>query len=156
LNFKKHYPKQNKIFKILLWVLIAIALALFIQAIVYKNNYLLNKTYVLFYTKAIILLTLWGFYLVIKVKEKVKYYIICGSFFLFLSFLLTIIIIDFNVITKNHDIGFLIFYIGILLENLCFSLALGFKQKIIAQEKEQVQQNFIKKLKENKTLKEIS
>lgn len=69
LNFQKHYPKQNKILLMLLISLFFIGIALFTYTVITHTNELLNFIYTTYYTKVIVLITLWGFYLTAKVKE---------------------------------------------------------------------------------------
>jgi LytS/YehU family sensor histidine kinase len=102
----------------------------------------------------IIGLTLYCFYLVYKTPEKTKNYILIGSFILFLSSILTIAIIELKLFTQNTEIGFLIFYLGIVIENIFFSLGLGLRQKIILNERNDVKNKLILKLQENEELKE--
>ena len=154
LKFKSYFPKQHRMLLTSLAVLFIIGFVLCLHAVFIKNAIYLNRVYETFFTKAIIILTLWGFYLAIKVKEVTKHFILLGCFFLFLGSLFAILIIDFKLLTTNEATGFLIFYIAIILENLCFSLALGLKQKLIAVEKNKAQNLLIRQLKENDTLKE--
>ena len=88
----------------------------------------------------------------IKVKNPLKYYIIIGTIFLVLCNLVVSIIkrLDFNY--DEMEIRYSIFYIGILIENLFFSLALGHKQKIILDQRDESQIKLIKQLKKNEKL----
>jgi len=86
-----------------------------------------------------------------KVKNSLKYYIIIGSLILFISSLAATILYKFN-LTPNTEIRYSIFYIGIILENICFSLGLGHKQKMILEDKNKSQERFINQLQENEKL----
>ncbi len=154
LNFTKHHPKNNKIIKKILISLFFLGLIGVLDAIIKQDETLLASLYIIVYVPVIILLTIYCFYLVYNTPEKTKYYILIGSFVLFLSSLLTILIIDFKIFTTNPDIGFLIFYSGIVIENIFFSLGLGLRQKEILIERNDAKNKLIQKLQENEDLKE--
>lgn len=154
LNFQQHHKRQTKIIKYILLFLLGLGIIGFIIAVFFDDKTFLLKTYLLVYMPIIISLTLYCFYLVYKTPEKTKIYILIGSFVLFLSSILTISIIELKLFTENSEIGFLIFYIGIVIENIFFSLGLGLRQKIILVERDEAKNALILKLKENKNLKE--
>ena len=52
----------------------------------------------------------------------------------------------------NSDLNVSIFYIGLIFENIFFTLGLGHKQKIVLQEKNRAQERLIKQLRENEHL----
>lgn len=100
------------------------------------------------------LLAIIGYIPLFKMKNPLKYYIIIGSLILFLSSLAATILHKFN-LTPDTEIRYSIFYIGIILENIFFSLGLGHKQKIILEEKNKSQQKLIDQLKENDQLRDV-
>ena len=65
-----------------------------------------------------------------KINNVLKYYIIIGSTFLFGSSLAATYIHQFNLASDGNEINYSIFYIGVILENILFSLGLGHKQKM--------------------------
>jgi sensor histidine kinase YesM len=153
LNFKKHHKKETKIINYILLFLLILGLTGFATSIFSENSNFLATVYLFIYIPIIILLTLYCFYLIYKTPEKAKYYIFTGSFILFLSSVLTILIVELQVFTKNQEIGFLVFYVGIIIENMFFSLGLGFRQKEILFERDETKSKLIQKLQENKNLK---
>ena len=154
LNFKKHHTKQTIIIKKILFSLLLIGGIGFCSLLIDKNDIFFSKLYLFFYIPSIILLTLYCFYLVYKTPGKTKNYILAGSFLLFLSSVLTILILELKLFTNNPDVGFLIFYIGIIVENIFFSLGLGLRQKEIIEERNDAKNKLILKLQENEELKE--
>jgi len=58
--------------------------------------------------------------------------------------------------TEGSDFNTSIFFIGLVFENMFFALGLGHKQKIILQEKNNVQKKLIKQLQENEKLKDLA
>lgn len=154
LNFTKHHPKNTKVIKKILVGIFLLGLVGVFTSITQQNDGFLAFLYITFYVPIIISLTLYCFYLVYKTPEKTKLYILIGSFILFLSSVLAILIMDFNFFTPNKDIGFLIFYLGIVIENIFFSLGLGLRQKEILFERNETKNKLIQKLRENEDLKE--
>ena len=154
LNFKKHHLKQTKVITRILFFLLILGSIGFVITVFNNNNAFLSTLYLFVYIPLIILLTLYCFYLVYITPEKTKNYILFGSFILFLSSVLTILIIELKFFTNNSDIGFLIFYAGIIIENMFFSLGLGLRQKEILIERNEAKNKLISKLQENESLKE--
>ncbi len=89
-----------------------------------------------------------------KAKGVLKYYIIIGSLFLFISSLLATFIYYFKLYEEGDDSRYTIFYIGIILENILFSLGLGHKQKLILEDRNKSQEQLIKQYLENEKLRE--
>ena len=87
-----------------------------------------------------------------QMKTQLKYYIIVGSIFLFSSSLIATFIHGLNLVTDDNEINHSIFYIGVILENILFSLGLGHKQKMILIEKRESQEKLIDQLQENEKL----
>ena len=81
-------------------------------------------------------------------KNPLRYYIIIGSAILLVTSLSATIIEINQWKPANSDIGFSIFYIGVVLENILFSLGLGQKQKMILNEKNASQKKLIVQLQE--------
>ncbi len=102
----------------------------------------------------LILLSIIGYIPLFKMKGILKYYIIIGSlFFLFFS-VLAFIVSKYDLISSGTEVYVSIFYFGGLIENLCFSLGLGHKQKLILEEKNKSQYKLINQLKENEQLRD--
>jgi sensor histidine kinase YesM len=91
-----------------------------------------------------------------KVKNPLKYYIIVGSTFLFGSSLTATFIFHLDLSPDGSEVSYSIFYIGVILENLLFSLGLGHKQKLILNERNESQKKLILQLQENEQLRQKS
>lgn len=89
-----------------------------------------------------------AYYSLFSIKMPLKSYIIVGSFVLYISSFLAEYLDSLITISPNNNITTSIFYIGVIIENLIFSLGLGYKQKLILNERNEVQIKLIKKLKE--------
>ena len=90
----------------------------------------------------------------LKAKGFLKYYIVIGSAtFLFFS-ILALIESRFHFFSSHTEskLFISIFYIGVVLENMLFSLGLGHKQKVILEEKNRTDKELIIQLKKNEEL----
>ncbi len=154
LNFKKHYTKHTKIIKYFLYILATIGIYCLLYSILNNSLILLTKAYTFIFLPAIIPLTLYCFYLVYKAPEPTKYYIFVGSFILFVSSILGTLAVDFGLVFNSKETGYLSFYIGLIIENIFFSLGLGLRQKLIINERDTANQHLISNLKENEKLRE--
>lgn len=100
----------------------------------------------------LLVLSIVGYVPLFKIKGNLKYYIIVGSLsFLFFS-ILAFIVSKYGLINKGSQIAVTIFYVGAIIENLCFSLGLGQKQKQILKAKNVSQEKLINQLQENEKL----
>lgn len=99
------------------------------------------------------IIAILGYIPLLKAPSKTKYYIVVGSLVLFISSVVATIMSFFEESDPGHDFRYSIFYSGVIIENLIFSLGLGHKQKIIMDERNKVQEKLIKQLLENEKLK---
>ena len=106
----------------------------------------------LFFIISISLLGLISYIPLFKIKNSLKYYIIIGSFFLFSASIIATVIFKLKINTVENELRYSIFYIGIVLENIFFSLGLGHKQKRILKDRDKSQNRLIKQLQENEIL----
>ncbi len=91
------------------------------------------------------------FYIVSKVDRMIKWYILSGMSSLFVSY---VAITFFSFGRKSIKDVIFIFYLGVLIENLLFALAIGLEQKMAYREKAIVQKKYIDQLEENQVIKE--
>lgn len=85
-----------------------------------------------------------------KYKVPLKKYIISAGLVLFISSLVAYYFISLGVLKPGQSYS--IFYFGVIFENLIFSLALGYRQKMILESKNDTQEKLILQLKENEKL----
>ena len=94
-----------------------------------------------------------SYYVLFKFKMPLKNYIIAGSLVLFISSLAGYYLVNLNfTIASQKEIGVSIFFIGVIIENIIFSLGLGHKQKLILKEKNESQEKLINQFQENEKL----
>tara|TARA_R110002049_G_scaffold114098_2_gene265108 strand:- start:9168 stop:10673 length:1506 start_codon:yes stop_codon:yes gene_type:complete len=137
-----------------------IVIVLFIYALLLELLYVATGN-ILFVTKGHLGLTiptyiaaLLMYIPLVRSKSFIKYYVIAGTLFLLVSSLVVSVIKRIGLTPEEQEIRYSIFYIGLIIENICFALALGHKQKQILTEKNKSKEELISKLKENEALKE--
>lgn len=99
--------------------------------------------------------TIVSFYILTKIKNKLKYYIIFGGIMLFICSILgehSIRQLPFLNLTKK--MGDFIYYLGLLVENIAFSFALGRRQRNNYREKVAYNRNLIAEMQKNVELKD--
>ena len=87
-------------------------------------------------------------------KSPIKYYIILGTSFLVLASIAVSVIKRLGLPPDEQEIRYTFFYLGLIIENIFFALALGYKQKQILMEKNATKDVLIAKLRENEILKQ--
>ena len=148
VNLKSYSTKWYNSLYSAVFFLLALVIILNIFGVVSKDMISLNNVYI-YFVIATSILAIVGYIPVFKMKNRIKYYIIIGSFFLFTSSLAATFLIEL----VESDIGHSVFYFGVIVENIFFSLGLGAKQKLILEDKNKSQNKLIKQLKENQNLK---
>ena len=131
------------------------ALNIFVE-ILYRitGNESIYPLFFMIFIVLLLILSIIGYIPLFKIKGFLKYYIIVGSLILLLSSVLAYIISRFKLMPFGSDYNTSIFFIGMALENIFFSLGLGHKQKMILEEKNKSQLELINQLQENEVLRE--
>lgn len=148
--------KSNSI-KMYKWIFRAIYFLLLITLlfeILYKTTG--NVQFIIkgnwFFLVFIFVLAIVSYIPLFKIQNRLKYYIIIGSLVLFTTSLTAELMYRFDVEPPGVQVRYSIFYIGLIIENMFFSLGLGQKQKLILQEKNVSQAKLITQLRENEKL----
>jgi sensor histidine kinase YesM len=154
LNVKKTSQTFYRIIVMPMYVVMAIATITFIVLKTGINQFIFEQ----FYRSFIYLITahtIISFYLLTKVKNKLKYYIIFGGIILyFCSILGEQMIRQLPAINISKKMGDFIYFIGLIVENIAFSFALGHRQRITYQEKVSFHKNLIGEIQKNVKLKD--
>lgn len=99
--------------------------------------------------------TLVSFYFLLKLKNRLKWYIILGGLILFLSSVLGVNEVrNSSFLLISRKTGDFIYFAGLLFENMAFSFALGHRQRNIYREKVAYGKNFILEMSKNQELKD--
>ena len=135
-------------------ILVILSLGIFAQILLCFFNFKgLYNIYSQLYVPIIVLHTMFSFYFIFKLKGSLKWYIIIGAIILFVTSLIGEYVIR-KALNITEGIGNFYFYLGVLIEVICFSLGLGHKQKKIIEERNEASNTLITKLQENEALKE--
>ncbi len=145
LNIYK--PKWNKILNISIVILFSVLILTIVYALLTGKNTTVGIIFAYFFSPTIAILALISFYVLYTMETPIKYYVLIGSF---VYMILAESAFYFSFDEKTATV---IFYIGIIIENIFFSLGLGHKQKLILEDKNDSQNKLIIQLKENETLK---
>ncbi|MCK0131299.1 histidine kinase [Flavobacteriaceae bacterium F08102] len=141
-------PKWNKLLNISIAIYLVVLALLLLYAGISKNYYIIGLTFSYFFSPTIAVLAIGSLYVLYTLKSSLKYYILIGSsVYLIAAEYAFFSSSDFKQVT-------VIFAIGVIIENILFSLALGQKQKIILEDKNKSQHQLINQLKENEHLRE--
>lgn len=155
LDIDNRYLGLNRLIKALIWILVIAGFTLLIFNFFHFKYYFQQIAFI--YSRIIILptgliLLVW---IAMVVQNRIKWFFITGSSLFFIGGALAVMADP-----KSRDLFFgymninpvVSFKSGILLESLCFALALGYKIKIAQREKERVSENYIEQLELNKIM----
>lgn len=153
LNLKKYSIKwYNFVFSVVYVLLIAIFLVSIAFFITGSRSYInLGNTYII---PSLYIFGIVGYYALFTIKMPLKSYIIVGSFVLYVSSFLAEDFLKLPIFAGDNNATSSVFYIGVIIENIIFSLGLGQKQKVILQDKNDSQLELISQYKENEILRE--
>ncbi len=154
LNIKETNQTWYKIIVLPIYFLISIAAIGFGILQIWNIEIVFNHFYDLF-PYLITVQTIISFYILTKVKNKLKYYIIFGGIFLYIcSILGEQPVRESPFLNISRKAGDFIYFIGLIVENIAFSFALGRKQRITYQEKVSFNKNLIVEMQKNAILKD--
>jgi len=151
IDIKSYSEKWSKFLYRYVYFLFSFILIFSITYLLTDNIQVIRKGHMLFIFFAFTL-GIISYIPVIKTKSPIKHYLIIGSLFLFITSFTSSIIFIFELLPRENETRYTIFYFGVIFENLFFSLGLGVKQKLILQEKNNSQEKLILQLKENESL----
>lgn len=154
LSIKKINAKWYRIIVLPVFVMILTAFVSLLLHYFYAYDELFNSFKNVF-TYLITIQTVISFYILSKVKNNLKYYVVFGGLILFAcSMIGDKTVRQLPWINLSRKMGDFIFFFGLFIENIAFSFALGHKQRINYHEKVAFQQNFISQLQKNEMLKD--
>ena len=152
LNFSKHYPKF-KVFFTRYAIVISVVFSILVAGRYLWDGYdMMRSFYIYIFMPITMLFTLIGIYLVVRIPEKVKYYILAG--FLILAVFTSI----FAFLTFGKEVSitnqyYYLFYTPVLIENFLYTFSLAIKQREVYDEKISIQNDLYEQMRENESLK---
>lgn len=154
LEIKEHYPRLNKWITYIEYFLLAYMAFDFIFIISTFNTVLLNIIFTVIISSVFLITAFFIIYL-LKKKQSLIYFVLLGSLAVGLGNILGVLF-TFLFFTEHVNLSFsnmLPFAeIGIVIEIICFTSGLSYKNKLIEKEKSISQEKLITQLKENQFL----
>lgn len=151
LDLKIHYPKFDKLLHRFLVVLLIVSFSLFVYTIVTENHKIYDYYFLYVFIPLMSVFVLYALYISMKVPNKLGYFIITGVI-LYNFFAYFALYQSFHKSIDTEPLNF--FYIGIILESIVFILGLGYKIKLIYNEKINAQKTIIEEQKQNQLLRD--
>ena len=155
LDIDQRYDQLNRMIKIFIGLLLIAGTGLLLYNF-YHFEYQLQR-YAFILSRIVILpigliLLVW---IAVSVQNRIKWFFVTGSSLFFIGGLLAVVADP-----KSRHLFFgdleissvMVFKTGILLESLCFALALGYKMRVAQIEKEKTAQAYIEQLELNKKM----
>ena len=151
LDMKLHYPKFDMTLHRFLVFQVSLATVLFTYTIVSENHAVFKTYFLFFFIPTVSIFVIYALYIGLKIPYKLGYFIVVGvvlyNFFAYYSL--------YDSFTHKSGIEPLnFFFVGIILESIVFILGLGYKVKLVYDEKMKTQQHIIEKQRENQLLRE--
>ncbi len=150
LDMKIHFPKMKRIFTNFLLVSLSLAFVIFTVDVFVENVNLLRPFFIYIFIPFLLIITVFAFYFAYKTPKKLGFFIITGILFYNIFAYMAL----YKTVMQTEPEPLIYFFIGILLESLVFMFGLGYKIKLIYDEKINVQEKIIAEQIENQLLKE--
>ncbi len=142
LNFQKHYPKF-KVFFTRYAIVISLIFGVLVAGRYLWDGYdMMRNFYTSIFMPITLLFTFFGIYLVVKIPEKVKYYILSG-FLILAVFSSLLAFLTFGKDVSYTNKYFYLFYIPVLIENFLYTFSLAIKQREVYDEKISIQKDLM-------------
>lgn len=154
LNIKKFKPRWYYIITVPVGVLLSLATIAYLILVFFHDDTFFRW----FHTAFVFLITIQtviSLVFLFKLPNKLKYYIITGGLILFFcSIIGQRFIRELPFINMSRKMGDFIYFLGLFIENIAFSFALGHKQRINYHKKVLANRSFIAQLRKNQLLNE--
>jgi len=152
LQFKSRHPTFYKYVYRYVFILTGIFSLLVIGRYTFDGYVVLRGFYFYVFMPIYFLLTIYSIFLIVKIEDRVKHYILLGMLIIsFAAITVALITMDKGVEAINKY--YYIFYISLLVENLLFTYALSIKQREVIVDKLNLQMKYLNQLTENEIIK---
>lgn len=153
LNFRKHFPKFTRFFSYYALSTSLIFGVLVLGRYLWDGYEMMRGYYILVFMPCTLIFLIYGIYLTVKTGEKVRYFILVGYLTLGISsFLLAYLTFGKELSFTNKY--YYIYYLAVIVENFLYTYALAIKQREVYEEKFEIQNVLVDKLRENDDLRE--
>jgi len=151
LELRTYFPKYSKNLIRFLRILIVVSTIMLLYSILSGQTIAYRNFFVYVFIPLITLVVLTALYVAGKIPNKLKYFIISGII-VYQVFAYTALLK--SVYTTEGLYPIIFFYVGIMIETTLFMLGLGYKVKLVYQEKINAQNRIIEEQEANQLLKE--
>lgn len=152
LRFKERHPQfYNYVYKGV-FVLTAVFVLLVLNRYLFDGFYIMRGFYFFFIIPLGFIITIYSFFLIIKMNDSIKDLILLGMIVISTA-ALSIAIVTYGKGIEILNKNYYIFYLALLLENLLFTYALSIKQREAYLEKVVIQKKYLTQLKETEKIK---
>ena len=131
-------PKWNRFIVYTIYVLFGVGFLVQITSLIIDDPILISNVFSRFFIPVALVLSVIGYYVLFKIEAKFKYYLIIGSLFLIVASFIGAAIYYLDLLPKDNHLRDSIFYIGVVVENVLFSLGLAHQQKYELEEKNRI------------------
>lgn len=152
LQFKTRYPVFYKnVYKYV--IILSVVFSIIVISRYTLDGYrILWGFYFYFFSPLSLIITLYSIYLILKIEDRVKYYILLGMVIIsFASLSVAVLTVGGGISAINKY--YYIFYISLLIENLLFTYALSIKQREVIVDRINLQKKYLNQLTENEIIK---
>lgn len=152
LEMRTLAPRWDSFMKRAILLFLLICITLYLVFLITGNEGYIGWSYT-FFLVYIPLLSIICFIPVFRIKNPLRHYIIAGSLVLLLTSLVPVFTyILFDLLPYSDKTGYSVYFMGLIVENLIFSLGLGRKQKLLVDENLESKRRIIAQLQENEVL----
>lgn len=154
LEMKKNAPRWDSFIRKAIYVFLLFCSIIQLAFLITGDERLSAFSYT-FFLVYIPILAILGFIPIFRSSNPLRHYIIAGSLLLFLTSLVPVFMyILFQWVPEGNKVGYTIYFMGLILENLAFSLGLGHKQKLLLRENVDSKKQIILQYEENEKLRQ--
>ncbi|MFN3999036.1 histidine kinase [Algoriphagus sp.] len=153
LNFRKHFPKFTRFFSYYALSTSLIFGVLVLGRYLWDGYGMMRGYYILVFMPCTLIFLIYGVYLTVKTGEKVRYFILVGYLTLGVSSFLLAYLTFGKALTFTNKYYY-IYYLAVLVENFLYTYALAIKQREVYEDKIEIQNVLVEKLRENDDLRE--
>ena len=152
LEMRSSAPRWNRFMLWAIGIFLLICTVLYLLSIITGNPEYIGWSYI-FFLVYIPILSIVCFIPVFRIGNPLKHYIIAGSLVLLLTSLVPVFTyILFDLLPVSNKTGYRVYFMGLIIENLIFSLGLGRKQKLLMNENLEAKRKIIAQFQENEIL----
>ena len=138
VDLKTKNPYWNKIINVSVYSLFLIGIVVQIVSLITDDAQLMSDVFSRFFIPVIFLLSIFGYYVLFNIKAKFKEYLIVGSLFLIVTSMTGAALYYLDLLPHDNHLRDSIFYFGVVVENILFTLGLAHQHKNTLEKKNRI------------------